>query len=138
LDQFATGHYAQTSTDEFGKTLLRKGVDERKDQSYVLSVLSQDQLSRTVFPSVGIPNQKSGNWQENLAFPLLRGKIHRTCVFLAGQDYREFFCRYAPNALTPGKIVDTAERSLASIMARIFHSWSAQGLVFTLLSRYRY
>ena len=51
FDHFATGHYARVAFDETsGRYLLKTAVDPRKDQSYFLYRLSQDQLSRAVFP----------------------------------------------------------------------------------------
>lgn len=50
-DYIATGHYARVEFDSgSGRYLLKKAVDETKDQSYVLYVLSQYDLSRTLFP----------------------------------------------------------------------------------------
>lgn len=46
----ATGHYVRTERDGSGRYLLKKGVDETKDQSYVLFFLSQEQLARSIFP----------------------------------------------------------------------------------------
>lgn len=52
---FATGHYARTRLDAAsGRTILQKGVDPKKDQSYFLHRLRQDQLSRCVFPLGGM------------------------------------------------------------------------------------
>lgn len=51
FDKFATGHYARIRhNEESGRWELLKGVDPKKDQSYFLYRLSQEQLSRTVFP----------------------------------------------------------------------------------------
>ncbi len=51
FDHFATGHYARVAFDEASERyLLRTAVDLRKDQSYFLYRLSQDQLSRALFP----------------------------------------------------------------------------------------
>lgn len=50
FDYIATGHYAQIEKDNNGRFLLKKGLDETKDQSYVLYCLTQHQLSRTLFP----------------------------------------------------------------------------------------
>ena len=49
FDYFATGHYANVEKKE-GKYILKKGKDEKKDQSYFLYRLSQDQLSKIIFP----------------------------------------------------------------------------------------
>jgi tRNA-specific 2-thiouridylase len=55
FDRFATGHYAQTCFDTNGKRwLLKKGIDERKDQSYFLYRLSQEQLADVLFPLGGM------------------------------------------------------------------------------------
>lgn len=48
-DYIATGHYAQT-TEINGKTCLKKGLDNSKDQSYFLHAINQEALSRTLFP----------------------------------------------------------------------------------------
>ncbi len=51
FDYFATGHYAQTEKDPAsGRWLLKKGRDLKKDQSYFLYGLSQEQLSCALFP----------------------------------------------------------------------------------------
>ncbi|MCL2853502.1 MAG: tRNA 2-thiouridine(34) synthase MnmA [Defluviitaleaceae bacterium] len=48
-DYIATGHYARIEHAD-GRWLLRKGADISKDQSYVLASMTQEQLSRTLFP----------------------------------------------------------------------------------------
>lgn len=50
FDRFATGHYARITRRSDGRYELRKAVDLRKDQSYFLSRLSQEQLSTALFP----------------------------------------------------------------------------------------
>jgi tRNA-specific 2-thiouridylase len=49
-DVIATGHYARTERTPEGRTLLRRGLDLRKDQSYFLFSLRQQQLGRAIFP----------------------------------------------------------------------------------------
>ena len=48
-DYFATGHYARIE-NENGRFLLKKGIEEKKDQSYFLYRLTQEQLTHTLFP----------------------------------------------------------------------------------------
>lgn len=51
FDYFATGHYARIMPDLLhGRFLLKKGMDPKKDQSYFLYRLNQNQLKRTLFP----------------------------------------------------------------------------------------
>jgi tRNA-specific 2-thiouridylase len=49
----ATGHYARVRRDG-ARVVLRKSVDSAKDQSYVLSTLTQEQLARAEFPLGGL------------------------------------------------------------------------------------
>jgi tRNA-specific 2-thiouridylase len=50
-DKIATGHYAIVEFDNrSNRWLLRKGLDEKKDQSYVLYTMTQEQLSKTLLP----------------------------------------------------------------------------------------
>ena len=51
FDHFATGHYARIAYDEkLKRYLLKKAVDQKKDQSYFLYRLGQNQLERSIFP----------------------------------------------------------------------------------------
>ena len=49
-DKIATGHYARIKKDENGRYLLLRAKDDTKDQSYVLYMLTQKQLSHSIFP----------------------------------------------------------------------------------------
>jgi tRNA-specific 2-thiouridylase len=53
-DFLATGHYARVSRGDDGLFRLAKGLDHRKDQSYFLFTLTQEQLTHTLFPLGGL------------------------------------------------------------------------------------
>ena len=55
FDAVATGHYARLRTGEDGLVEMHRAVDHGKDQSYVLGVLTQDQLAHSLFPLGGSP-----------------------------------------------------------------------------------
>src|SRR5690606_37729126 len=50
FDAVATGHYAQLRTGDDGLIEMHRAVDHGKDQSYVLGVLTQEQLAHSYFP----------------------------------------------------------------------------------------
>lgn len=50
FDRFATGHYARIVSGEAGRLAVRRAADTKKDQSYFLYRLSQEQLADTLFP----------------------------------------------------------------------------------------
>lgn len=49
-EKIATGHYAKVGLSQNGRWVVRRGDDEKKEQSYMLWTLSQDQLSKVLFP----------------------------------------------------------------------------------------
>jgi tRNA-uridine 2-sulfurtransferase len=58
FDKFATGHYANAGLDAAsGRHLLKKASDAKKDQSYFLYRLGQDQLARVLFPLGGLSKE---------------------------------------------------------------------------------
>ena len=54
FDRFATGHYARIVPGEEGRIAVRRAADTKKDQSYFLYRLSQEQLAETLFPLGGL------------------------------------------------------------------------------------
>jgi tRNA-specific 2-thiouridylase len=54
FDAVATGHHARCERDDDGTWRLRRGADTKKDQSYVLAMLGQDQLAQTLLPLGGM------------------------------------------------------------------------------------
>ena len=54
FERFATGHYARIERCDNGRYAVRRAADEKKDQSYFLYRLSQEQLAGTMFPLGGM------------------------------------------------------------------------------------
>ena len=50
FDAIATGHHARVGTTADGRFTIERGADRAKDQSYVVHMLGQEQLARTMFP----------------------------------------------------------------------------------------
>ena len=83
LDHVVTGHYARVEQDEAtGRWLLKKGLDENKDQSYVLYNLTQEQLAHVRLPLGGLQSYVLYNLtQEQLAHVRLPlGGLHKSEV----------------------------------------------------------
>jgi tRNA-specific 2-thiouridylase len=99
FDAVCTGHYARVSDG-----ILRRAVDAGKDQSYVLAVLTSDQLSHASFPLGDTP--KVGVRAEAARRGLAvadKPDSHDVC-FIADGDTRGFLARHLGQA--PGQIVD--------------------------------
>ncbi len=104
-DYLATGHYARIDQDRSGKYRLRGGVDIDKDQSYVLSVMGQSQLARTMFPVGEFSKQEVRALAKKFGLNVEGKKDSQDLCFLGGKDYRDFLRLHAPDLMQPGPIV---------------------------------
>lgn len=104
-DFLATGHYARVGRADDGTYLLKKGVDDAKDQSYVLSVLGQQKLKHVLFPVGEYPKPEVRKLAERFGLPTASKKDSQDLCFLGDGDYRRFLGVYAPDVMQPGPIV---------------------------------
>jgi tRNA-specific 2-thiouridylase len=105
-----TGHYARV-TERDGTRLVARGVDEAKDQSYMLALLDPSLLDRIAFPLGGL--RKNETRAEAAAAGLAAAKRpdSQEACFLAGGDYRAFLERQGLR-VSDGPIVDVEGRRL--------------------------
>ena len=106
-DYLATGHYARISRGDDGRYVLRRGLDADKDQSYVLSVMNQAQLGRTLFPVGDYPKTHVRQLAAELGFDVAGKRDSQDLCFLGKSDYRSFLRLHAPDTQQPGPIVDS-------------------------------
>jgi tRNA-uridine 2-sulfurtransferase len=108
--RLATGHYARIVRHR-DRTLLARGVDDAKDQSYMLARLDPRFLDRLWFPLGGRTKAETRAKAEAAGLAAARRAESQEACFLAGGDYRDFLQRHGL-ARTPGPIVDEAGREL--------------------------
>lgn len=92
----ATGHYAQVR-QENGRYVVSKGLDETKDQSYVLWGLSQESLARTIFPLGKYHKSEIRQLALDSGYTELakKSESYEIC-FVPDNDYRGFLKRKDP------------------------------------------
>jgi tRNA-specific 2-thiouridylase len=112
-DILATGHYARTRKRE-GQVDLLTARDAEKDQSYVLSVLDQEALQHSLFPVGDLAKQDVREKARRLDLPVADRPDSQDLCFLAGDDYRGFLKRQAPDVFRPGAIVTTEGRQVGT------------------------
>ncbi len=107
MDYIATGHYVRREFDEkSGKYLLKKGLDESKDQSYVLYGMTQEQLSKTLFPIGELTKAQTR------AIALEKDLINASkpdsqdICFVPDGDYAKFIENYTGKTFATGNFVD--------------------------------
>ncbi len=103
-DVVATGHYARTRFEDERWRLLR-GTDPRKDQSYVLSMLGQAQLSRIRFPVGEIDKARTREIALSLGLRTAHKPESMDICFVGRRDYRTFLVEQAPDSVEPGRFV---------------------------------
>ena len=106
-DYLATGHYARITDADNGLKLLRRGADADKDQSYVLSVMRQEQLARVLFPVGEYPKARVRQIAADLGLAVANRRDSQDLCFLGKGDYRNFLRLHAPDVIAPGPIVNS-------------------------------
>ena len=104
-DCIVTGHYARI-VEENGKYLLKKGLDDTKDQSYVLYSLTQEQLSRTQFPLGDISKTETRAIAEENHFINARKHDSQDICFVPDGDYAKVIELHTGKKSEPGDFTD--------------------------------
>jgi tRNA-specific 2-thiouridylase len=101
----ATGHYARVQRDTSGVMQLLRGVDRGKDQSYVLHMLNQEQLSHSLFPLGDNTKPEVRQLAREFNLPVAERADSQDLCFLGRSDYSDFLSRHAPQVERPGPIL---------------------------------
>lgn len=111
-DYLSTGHYARVDRDpESGRWRLLRGLDRRKDQSYVLYQLTQRQLSHLLLPLGGYDKPSIRAMVEARGLLNARKADSQDICFIPDGDYTAFLERSGVE-LVPGDFVDRKGRVL--------------------------
>ena len=106
MDRVATGHYARI-LDTAGEYGLHTGVDTKKDQSYFLSRLTQQQLSQVLFPLGALSKDDIYRFVESEGYHDFRGRESQDICFLKGNKIGSFLQSYHNPSVIPGPIKST-------------------------------
>jgi tRNA-specific 2-thiouridylase len=94
-DTLATGHYARVEFDEVrGRWLLKRPTDAAKDQTYFLFGLTQEQLSRTIFPLGEMTKPEVRDLARQHGLALAEKPDSQEICFVPGGDYKKFLDAY--------------------------------------------
>ncbi len=103
----ATGHYARVVQTHDGKYELWRASDLAKDQSYVLSNLTQHELQRTIFPLGELRKPEVRTIAQSLGLTVSHTPESQDLCFVDQENYQQFLRDYAPAATQPGEIRTT-------------------------------
>ncbi len=112
-DRIATGHYARIVRKENGRFAVRQAADRKKDQSYMLYRLTQEQLEKTVFPLGEYTKTEIRRIAADAALPPAQAPDSREVCFITEGTCGDYLAVRAPVTLPDeGTIVDGEGRVL--------------------------
>jgi tRNA-specific 2-thiouridylase len=106
-DILVTGHHARNHYDG-SNWVLSRGKDDAKDQSYVLSMLTQKELGRTRLPVGELTKKEVRTVAAGMGLRTAVKPESMDICFVGQRDYRGFLNDHAPGVFSPGPLVDTA------------------------------
>ena len=111
----ATGHYARVEQDpDTGRWLLKKGLDENKDQSYVLYNLTQEQLAHVRLPLGGLHKSEVRAIAEQQHFVNARKHDSQDICFVPDGDYARFMEEFTGKHYPAGDFLDVGGKKVGT------------------------
>jgi len=114
IDLLATGHYVRTERGGDGAWRLLRGADDAKDQSYMLHMLGQRQLSRSLFPVGAMPKAHTRAHAERFALPVASKPDSQELCFAPSGDAGAFVRSVAPQLVHEGAVVDAEGQEIGT------------------------
>ena len=112
-DVIVTGHYARIERDEAsGRWLLKRAADAAKDQTYVLYMLTQEQLAHTILPLGSLTQEEVRAYAAEHGFVNAEKSESQDICFVPDGDYAAFMERYTGKTYPAGDFLDMDGRVL--------------------------
>ena len=120
-DKIVTGHYARVVFED-GRYKLKKALDPKKDQSYVLYCLTQEQLAHTLFPLGGMTKDQTRAVAAEAGFYNARKKDSQDLCFVPDGNYARAIEKFTGKKPQPGDFVDRSGKVLGRHKGIIFYT----------------
>jgi len=121
-DCLATGHYVRLEREASGQVRLMRAVDQRKDQSYVLYTLNQDQLRYLQFPLGKLTKPEVRTLARGFGLPVADKAESQEICFVGNRSYADFVAERRPDVTVPGEIVTQDGRVLGQHKGLVNHT----------------
>jgi len=123
IDYVATGHYARIEyCEERGRYLLRKSATDRKDQTYALYNLTQEQLARTLMPVGDYTKEQIREIAKDIGLTVATKPDSQEICFVEDNNYAKFITENTDAPIVPGDFVDTKGNVLGRHKGIIFYT----------------
>ena len=118
-DLIATGHYTRRA-ERHGQTLLLRGLDANKDQSYFLHAVGGEQIARTLFPVGELEKPEVRRIAEKYQLATARKKDSTGICFIGERRFTDFLKQYLP--AQPGEIETTDGQVIGRHHGLMYHT----------------
>ncbi len=123
IDRIATGHYARIVKDrETGRFLLKKSVSDKKDQTYALYRMTQEQLKRTLMPIGCYEKETVRKIAGELGFDVASKPDSQEICFVPDNNYGAFIASRLQKPVERGQFVDTEGNILGEHRGIIYYT----------------
>ena len=113
-DAVATGHYAEVTVTESGHHTVKAGKDPKKDQSYMLCRLTQEQLRRTILPLGRLTKSEVRALAARLELPVAETPDSQELCFVNEEDPGDYIEDHTEHPPGPGSFVDQEGKPLGT------------------------
>lgn len=120
FDYVATGHYVDRRVLDDGSVVMLRGNDPKKDQSYFLWTLEQEQLKHILFPVGNIPKSRVRELAEKYQLPTATKKDSQGICFIGDINMKDFLSHYIDEH--PGKVLDSSGKVIGSHNGSLFYT----------------
>ncbi len=133
-DYIATGHYVDRSVNNDGVVTMLRGNDPKKDQSYFLWTLEQNQLQHILFPVGNMPKSQVRKLAKKYNLPTATKKDSQGICFIGEIDMKDFLAHYIDEK--PGDVLNTDGEKIGSHKGSLFYTISERH-GFSIDSKYK-
>ncbi len=120
-DYIATGHYANIDFED-GRYRLKRAEDDKKDQTYALYSLDQDQLAHTLMPCGEYSKTEIRAMAEKIGLEVFRKKDSQEICFIPDNDHGNYLTKYSGRQVKPGNFVDSDGKVLGRHKGIVYYT----------------
>jgi tRNA-specific 2-thiouridylase len=123
IDYIATGHYARITYDtDINRFSLKRAITHKKDQSYALYTLTQEQLSRALMPVGEYEKDHVRKLAKEMGLAVATKPDSQEICFIEDNDYGRYMKENAQYPITPGEFVDTKGAVLGTHKGIVYYT----------------
>ena len=138
-DYLATGHYAIKQYDQNSKGfLLKRGIDENKDQSYFLYRLNQEILPFVLFPLGKYSKSQTREAAKKYGLKNYKKEESQEICFIQDNNYRKFLTQHIKDTIKSGKFIDKEGKILGEHQGIPFYTIGQRKGLGVSLNKRRY